>query len=74
MKLRTRLTRLEATRTSVQWVPPIIFHSIIEPSKNGPKEIGAVAKIRVNDNDLMVWRGEDETNENFELRVLGLQE
>jgi hypothetical protein len=45
----------------------------VEPSENGPKEVGAFAKIFVAGEDLLVWRGESETNEDFELRVLKLE-
>ena len=73
MKFKSRLDRLEAMRPIAQWVPPIFFHSVVEPSENGPKEVGAFAKIYVEGKDLMVWRREDETNEDFELRVLKLK-
>jgi hypothetical protein len=45
----------------------------VEPSENGPREVGAFAKIFVAGEDLWVWRGESETNEDFELRVLKLE-
>ena len=73
MSLKSRITRLEAKRPLSQWVPPILFHSVVEPSENGPREIGAFAIIYVDGKDLMVWRREDETNEDFELRVLKLK-
>ena len=55
------------------WVPPIFFHPVVEPSENGPREVGAFAKIRVEGKDMMVWRGEDENNKDFEDRVQGLK-
>ena len=70
MKFKSRLDRLEAMRPEAPWVPPLFFHTVVEPSENGPREVGAFAKIYVAGEDLMVWRGESETNENFELRVL----
>jgi hypothetical protein len=73
MSLKSRITRLEAKRSPSQWVPPILFHSVVEPSENGPREVGAFAKIYVDSEDLMVWRREDETNEIFELGVLKLK-
>jgi len=73
MKFKSRLDRLEATRPIAPWVPPIFFHPVVEPSENGPREVGAFAKIYVEGKDLMVWREEDETNEDFELRVLKLK-
>ena len=72
MNFKTRLNRLEAKRPNAPWVPSILFHPIIESSENGPREVGAFAKIYVEGKDLMVWRREDETNEDFELRVLKL--
>lgn len=72
MKFTSRLDRLEAARPSL-WVSPFIFHSVVEPSENGPREVGAFAKIFVAGEDLLVWRGESETNEDFELRVLKLE-
>ena len=73
MKFKSRLDRLEAMRPIAPWVPPIFFHSVVEPSEHGPKEVGAFAKIYVDGKDLIVWRREDETNEDFELRVLKLK-
>ena len=73
MKFKSRLDRLEATRPIAPWVPPIFFHPVVEPSENGPRQVGAFAKMCVEGKDLMVWRIEDETNEDFELRVLKLK-
>ena len=73
MKFRSRLDRLEAMHFSSPWVQPIFFHPVVEPSENGPREVGAFAKIYVEGKDLMVWRREGETNEDFELRVLKLK-
>ena len=28
-----------------EYTPPIIIHTIVEPSKNGPKEIGVFANV-----------------------------
>jgi hypothetical protein len=74
MKFKSRLDRLEAMRPIAPWVPPIFFHSVVEPSENGPKEVGAFAKIYVEGNDLTIWRIASETNEDFELRVLKLKD
>jgi hypothetical protein len=70
MKFKSRLDKLEAMRPVAPWVPPIFFHSVVEPSENGPREVGGFAKIYFEGNDLMIWRKADETNEDFELRVL----
>ena len=69
MNFKSRLDRLEAMRPIAPWVPPIFFHSVVEPSENGPHEVGAFAKIYVEGNDFLVWREEDETKENSEARV-----
>ena len=73
MRFKSRLDRLEAMHPPSPWVPPIFFHPVIEPSENGPREVGAFAKIYVEGKDLMVWRRDGETNEDFELRVLKLE-
>ena len=73
MKFKSRLDRLEAMRPTAPWVTPIFFHPVVEPSENGPREVGAFAKMYVEGKDLIVWRREDETNEDFELRVFKLK-
>ena len=73
MKFKSRLDRLEVKRPPSPWVPPILFHSVVEPSENGPKEVGAFAKIYLEGNDLLVWREEGETKENFEARVKAMK-
>ena len=73
MKFKSRLDKLEAMRPVAPWVPPIFFHSVVEPRENGPREVGAFAKIYVAGKDLMVWRGEGETNEDFEARVKAMK-
>lgn len=73
MNFKTRLDRLEAMRPEAPWVPPIFFHSVVEPSENGPREVGAFAKIYLEGNDLLVWREEGETKENFEARVKAMK-
>ena len=73
MRFKSRLDRLEAMHPPSPRVPPIFFHPVVEPSENGPREVGAFAKIYVEGKDLMVWRRDGETNEDFELRVLKLE-
>ena len=74
MKFKSRLDKLEAMRPVAPWVPPIFFHSVVEPSENGPREVGAFAKIRVEGKDLMVWRGGNENHEDFKNRVMALKD
>ena len=74
MKFKSRLDRLEAMRPEAPWVPPIFFHPVVEPSENGRREVGAFAKIRIEGEDLIVWRGENENHEDFEKRVMALKD
>ena len=74
MKFKSRLDRLEAMRPEAPWVPPLFFYSVVKPSENGPREVGAFAKIRIEGEDLMVWRGENENHEDFEKRVMALKD
>ena len=50
-------------------MPPIFFHSVVEPSENGPKEVGAFAKFLLYGEATTIWRADDETQNAFELRV-----
>ena len=74
MNFKSRLDRLEAMRPVAPWVPPIFFHSVVEQSEHGPQEVGAFAKIRVEVEELMVWRGDNENHESFENRVMALED
>ena len=74
MNFKSRLDRLEAMRPVAPWVPPIFFHSVVEPSEHGPQEVGAFAIIRVEGEELMVWRGDNENHESFENRVMALKD
>ena len=71
MNFKKRLDRLDAIRPPSPCVPRI-FYSVVEPSENGPREVGVFAKIRSEGEDLMVWRGEHEKQESFESRVTTL--
>ena len=74
MNFKSRLDRLETMRPVAPWVPPIFFHSVVEQSEHGPQEVGAFAKIRVEGEELMVWRGDNENHESFENRVMALKD
>ena len=74
MNFKPRLAKLEAMYPSAPWVPPIFFHSVVEPSENGPREFGAFAKIYVEGEELIVWRGDNEKHESFENRVMALED
>ena len=45
MKFGKRLDILESNAHIHEYTPPIIIHSIVEPSENGPKEIGVFANV-----------------------------
>ena len=38
------------------------------------QEVGAFAKIRVEGEELIVWRGDNENHESFENRVMALKD
>ena len=45
MKFGKRLDTLESNSHVYEYTPPIIIHTIVEPSESGPKEIGAFANV-----------------------------
>ena len=45
MKFGKRLDTLERNSHVCEYTPPIIIHTIVEPSENGPKEIGVFANM-----------------------------
>ena len=45
MKLGKRLDTLESNAHVPEYTPPIIIHTIVEPSKSGPKEVGVFANV-----------------------------
>ena len=73
MKFKSRLDRLEAMRPNTPWVPSILFYPIIEPSENGPREVGAFAKLHLDGKSILIWRSEGETHEDFETRVMAIK-
>ena len=48
MKFGKRLDILELNTQFCEYTPPIIIHTIVEPSENGPKEIGVFANVLTN--------------------------
>ena len=73
MKLEKRLERLEAKRPPAPYVPPIFFHSVVEPSENGPTEVDAFAMLRVDGKQTMIWRNQSEANKNFQMRIMAME-
>jgi hypothetical protein len=47
MKFGKRLDILESNSHVREYTPPIIIHTIVEPSESGPKEIGVFANVFV---------------------------
>ena len=45
MKFGKRLDILESNALVREYTPPIIIHTIVEPSESGPKEIGVFANV-----------------------------
>ena len=45
MKFSKRLNTLESNTRVREYTPPIIIHTIVEPSENEPKEIGVFANF-----------------------------
>jgi hypothetical protein len=45
MKFGKRLDILESNSHVREYTPPIIIHTIVEPSESGPKEIGVFANV-----------------------------
>ena len=73
MKFKSRITGLEAMRPGTPWIPSIIFHPIIEPSENGPREVGAFAKLFLAGENIIIWRSEGEAHEDFDTRVMAIK-
>jgi len=45
VKFGKRLDTLERNSHVREYTPPIIIHTIVEPSESGPKEIGVFANV-----------------------------
>jgi hypothetical protein len=45
MKFEKRLDTLERNSHVCEYTPPIIIHTIVEPSESGPKDIGVFANV-----------------------------
>ena len=64
MKFGKRLNTLEIKTHIPEYSPPIIIHTIVDPSENGPKEIGVFANVLLEGSyqriDLKLGRPHDE--------------
>jgi len=45
MKFGKRLDTLESNAHVREYTPPIIIHTIVEPSESGPKEVGVFSNV-----------------------------
>ena len=69
MRLKKRLAVLERSAPPLNYIPPIIIHTIVEPSEDGPKEVGAFAQFQTNGICQSIDRKADETQSQFENRI-----
>ena len=69
MIFKKRLALLERSARPLNYIPPIIIHTIVEPSVDGPKEVGAFAQLETNGICQRIEREADETQEQFESRI-----
>ena len=73
MKFGKRLDTLERNTHVPEYIPPIIIHSIVEPSENGPKEIGVFANVLLEGSyqriDLKLGRPHDEYEKKINERI-----
>ena len=69
MRSNKRLAVLEKSAHRHNYVPPIIIHTIVEPSVDGPKEVGAFAQLETNGICQRNERKADETQRQFENRI-----
>ena len=69
MRFKKRLAVLEKSARPLNYIPPIIIHTIVEPSEDGPKEVGAFAQLETNGVIQRLERKTDETQRQFENRI-----
>ena len=73
MKFKKRLKVLEQNVQNSEYVPPIIIRTIVEPSGDGPKEIGAFANVPINGIYQKFERASGKTQEQFEKLLIKKQ-
>ena len=61
MTFKKRLAVLERSARPLNYIPPIIVHILVEPSEDGPKEVGAFARLESNGICQRIERKADET-------------
>ena len=69
MRFKKRLAVLEKSARPLNYIPPIIIHILVEPSEDGPKEVGAIAELTTNGVIQRLERKADETQRQFENRI-----
>ena len=69
MTFRKRLAVFEKSIHRLNYVPPIVIHTIVEPSEDGPKEVEAFAQMQTNGICQRIERKADETQRPFENRI-----
>ena len=69
MKFNRRIRNLEFISQAKQYVPPIIFHVIVEPSENWPKEVGAYANVPIKGRYHRIDSENHELPDQFEQRI-----
>ena len=65
MRFKKRLAVLEKSAHRHNYIQPTIFHTIVEPSEDGPKEVGAFAQLETNGVIQRLERKTDETQGQF---------
>ena len=69
MTFNKRLKILERNAPTYNYIPPIIIHTIVEPSDNGPREVGAYATVSIDGIYFRLERENGENQEQFEKRI-----
>ena len=69
MIFKKRLVVLENGAHRHNYVPPIIIHTLVEPSEDGPKEVESFAELATNGICQRIERKADETQGQFENRI-----
>ena len=69
MRFKKRLKVLEKSAQCHNFIPPIIIHTIVEPSEDGTKEVGAFAQLETNGIIQRIERKTGETQEQFGNRI-----
>ena len=69
MTFKKRFAVLKKSAHCHKYIPSIIIHTIVEPSEDGPKEVGAIAELETNGVIQRLERKTDETQGQFENRI-----